>query len=193
MAKLYLALCASLLSLTLYAQIVREQTTPQTIASVVPGYSQVSTTNTVTVSYSPPTAPSQPTPVDEDTTTEGNGVYEYGSVLPVNFTQADGNYTTTSVGKVWTLRISIPNALSIGLTFTQFNLSPTAELYVYNDAKTVVNKGIKKEHFTSSDTVSISSMNGNAVILYVIEPNNFGTFQSTLTMWYSRYLFNGFE
>lgn len=144
MKKFYLALCASLLSFASTAQILRQQTTPQTIASVIPGYSQVSTINTVTVSYSPPTPPSQPTPVDGDTTTEGNGVYEFGSVLPVNFSITDGNFTTTSVGKVWTLRISIPTALNIGVTFTQFNFSTSAEMYVYNDAKTVIDKGIKK-------------------------------------------------
>jgi V8-like Glu-specific endopeptidase len=55
-------------------------------------------------------------------------------------------------------------------------------MYVYNDAKTTLNRSIKKEHFMNSDTVSISSINGNAIILYIIEPNNFGNFQSSISV-----------
>ncbi len=182
MNKILIVLCTMMISFVSKAQIIREQTTPQTIGSQIPGYSQVSSINTITVSYTPPTPLSQPTPIDGDTTTEGNGVYDFGSVIPVSFTLSNGNFTTTSVGKVWTLRISIPNALSIGLTFNQFNLSPSAEMFVYNDAQTVLNKGIKKEHFVNSDTVSISSINGNAIVVYIIEQNNFGNFQSSISV-----------
>ena len=166
------------------AQILREHITPQTIGSQIPGYSQDNTINTVTVSYTPPAPLSQPTSIDGDTTTEGNGVYDFGSIVPVNFTLSNGNFTTTTVGKVWTLRISVPNAVSIGLTFNQFNLSPSAEMYIYNNAQTVLNKGIKKEHFVNSDTVFISSINGNAIVVYLIEPDNFGNFQSSIHSFY---------
>ncbi len=153
MYKILIVLCTMAITFASNAQIIREQTTPQTIGSQIPGYSQISSINTVIVSYTPPTPLPQPTPIDGDTTTEGNGIYDYGSVIPVNFNLSNGNFTTTSAGKVWTLRISVPNALSIGLTFNQFNLSPSAEMYVYNDAQTVLNKSIKKEHFVNSDTV----------------------------------------
>ena len=148
MKRILIGLCATLLFAATNAQIIREQTTPQTIAGQIPGYSQVSSINTVNVSYTPPTLPTPPTPIDGDTTTEGNGMYDYGTVLSTNIILDNGNFTTTSAGKVWTCRISIPNALNIGLTFTQFNLSPSAEMYIFNDARTVLNKKIKKEHFT---------------------------------------------
>lgn len=182
MKKLTIALFAIAITAGSKAQIIREQTTPQTIGSQIPGYSKVTSINTVTVSYTPPTPVSQPTPINGDTTTEGNGVYDFGSIVPVTFSVSNGNITTTSAGKVWTLRISVPNALSIGLTFSQFNLSSSAEMFIYNDGKTVLNKRIKKEHFTNSDTVSISSINGNAVIVYILEPNNFGNFQSMVSI-----------
>lgn len=164
------------------AQIVREQITPLTIASEIPAYSQVSSINTVSVAYTPPIPATEPTPIDGDTTTEGNGMYDFGSILPVSFTLNDGNFTSTTLGKVWTLRITVSNALSVGLTFNQFNLSSSAEMYIYNDTKTVLNKAIKKADFTNTDTVSISSINGNSVIVYIIEPNNFGNFQSTVSI-----------
>lgn len=179
MKQVYLALCAMSFSCAMNAQIIREQTTPQTIANQIPGYSQITNINTVTISFTPPTPLPQPSPVDKDTTTEGNGVYDYGSIIPVTLNVSSGNFTSTSVGKVWTLRISVPNALSIGVTFNQFNLSPSAEMYIYNDAKTILNKSIKKEHFINSDTIPINSINGNAIVIYIIEPNNFGNFQST--------------
>lgn len=171
-----------MLSAALNAQILRQQTSPQAIGSQIPGFSQVSSINTVNISYTPATPISYPTPVDGDTTTENPDIYDYGSILPINYSLSDGNFTTTSLGNIWTLRINIPNALSIGLTFTQFNLSPSAEMYIYNDAQTVLNYQIKKEHFVNSDIVSISSINGNAITIYLIEPGNFGTFQSTLTI-----------
>lgn len=55
-------------------------------------------------------------------------------------------------------------------------------MYIYNDAQTVLNYQIKKENFTNSDTVAVSSINGNAIIIYVIEPGNFGNFQSALSI-----------
>lgn len=117
-----------------------------------------------------------------DTTTEWGGMYDYGSIVPANISIADGNITTTSAGKVWSVRISVPNALNIGLMFTQFNLSSTAEMYIYNDAKTTLDSAIKKQYFTNSDTLYTSSIKGNSIIVYIIEPNNFGTFLSNLTI-----------
>ena len=182
MKKAIFTIAISLCTFYLKGQIITQETSPTTIGNVVPGYSEVTTTNTVTISYTPPAHTDEPTPVDGDTTTEWNGVYEYGSVLPANFSLPAGNYTTTSLGKVWTLKISIPNALNVGLTFTNFNLSPIAEMYIYNEALTVIKPGIKKEHFTVSDTISVMSIKGSAIIVYVIERNNFGAFQSNLVI-----------
>lgn len=118
MKKICLALCAIISSIVLNAQILRQQTSPQTISSEIPGFSEVSSINTVNIAYTPAIPISYPDPVDGDTTTENPDIYDFGSILPVSFSLGDGNITSTSLGKVWTLRISIPNALSIGLTFT---------------------------------------------------------------------------
>lgn len=90
--------------------------------------------------------------------------------------------TATSIGKVWSLRISIPNALNIGLSFNQFNLSPSAEMYVFNDARTVLDSAIKKADFTNSAMVNISSITGSGIIIYIVEKNNFSTFLSTISI-----------
>jgi hypothetical protein len=84
------------------------------------------------------------------------------------------------LGKVWTLRISIPNALNVGLTFNQFSLSSIAEMYVYNDATTTLKGVIKSEHFTVPRPISIAPLKGNAIIIYILERNNFSSFQSNI-------------
>jgi hypothetical protein len=82
------------------AQIVTRYITPDSLAVIIPGYSEINSINTKTINYNPPTPPDPPPPVDEDTTNEGNGVYYYGTPLAVNISMSDGNYTTTSQGKV---------------------------------------------------------------------------------------------
>ena len=71
MKKLIL-LTVILSSLTFFtqAQILRVATTPTTIASEIPGYTQVTTINVKTISYTPSTPATAPTPVDEDSTIE---------------------------------------------------------------------------------------------------------------------------
>lgn len=95
---------------------------------------------------------------------------------------SDGNITSTSVGKVWTLRISVPNAMNIGITFNQFNLSATAEMYIFNEARTVVKGKILKSYFSNTTAVTTSPMTGNSAIVYIVEPNNFGALQSIISI-----------
>ena len=165
-----------------YPQILRIGTSSSGIAAQIPGYSEVSTITTKSYSYTPSVPAPYPTPIDGDSTTEDDRIFDYGNYIPVSLSIADGNLTTTSIGKVWSLRISIPNALSIGLSFNQFNLSPSAEMYVFNDARTVLDSSIKKADFTNSAIVNISSINGNGIIIFIVEKNNFSTFLSTISI-----------
>ncbi|HXR85166.1 MAG TPA: trypsin-like peptidase domain-containing protein [Hanamia sp.] len=164
------------------AQIKRIATSSSTIASQIPGYSEVTTITTKTYSYTPSIPVPPPTPIDDDSTTEDDKVYRYADILPVTISIADGNITSTTLGKVWTLRLSIPNALNIGLSFSQFNLSATAQMYIFNDARTVLDSGIIKSKFSYSTTVGISPFSSNAIIIYIIEPGNSGAFQSSISI-----------
>lgn len=182
MKKILLLICFYTIVVQSKAQILRVATSASTISSQIPGYSQVSAINTKSYSYTPSIPQSKLTPVDEDSTTEDDLLYNYGDNLSVNITTADGNITTTSAGKVWTLRISVPNALNVGFSFNTFNLSPSAEMYVFNEARTVLDSSIKKAHFTNSNRVGIASLKGNSVIIYILEPGNTGAFQSTISI-----------
>jgi hypothetical protein len=182
MKKLFTAVIFLGLSLLSNAQIITQTTSPSTIGTIIPGYSQVASYNTQTINYTPSTPVNPPTPVDEDTTTEDIKVWDYANPLSVNISMANGNVTNTSIGKVWTLRISVPNALNIGITFQQFNLSATAEMYIFNEARTIVKGSIKKSYFSNTTAVTTSPISGNTAIIYIIEPNNFGALQSVITI-----------
>jgi hypothetical protein len=173
-----------------FGQVLKISTTPSIIANQIPGYSQVTAINTKTYSYTPSTPVTPITPIDEDTTTESDQIYVYGDVISATISNSDGNVTSTSIGKVWTVRVSIPNALNIGLIFDQFNLSTNAEMYIFNEDRTVLDSAIKKADFTNSSFVNISSLKGNSIIIYIVELNNFSTFQSVVSV---QKLIAGFE
>lgn len=54
----------SICTVSLKSQVIRVQTTPQGITNQIPGFSQISTINTITISYTPATPISQPSPID---------------------------------------------------------------------------------------------------------------------------------
>lgn len=182
MKKLFLLLCCYAIVFQAQAQILRVATSSSVIPSQIPGYSQVSTISTKTYNYTPSVPQNPPTPIDEDSTTEDDKIYDYADILPVTIATTDGNITSTSMGKVWTLRISIPNALNIGLIFNQFNLSANAEMYIFNESRTVLDSAIKQEHFTNPSSITASSITGSAVIIYIIELNNNGIFLSSISI-----------
>lgn len=114
------------------AQILTQSTSPTTIGTIVPGYSEVTTISTKTFSYSPSTPAATPNPVDDDSTTEDNKLYDYADIIQNTIVMSDGNITNTSAGLVWTVRVSIPNALNIGVSFNPNNFSPSAQMYIFN-------------------------------------------------------------
>lgn len=172
----------SLLSHLANAQIIRVATSPGAIPAQIPGYSEVDSINTKTVSYTPSTPPTPPTPIDDDSTTEVDKVYHYADILPVSISMSDGNITSTTAGKVWTLRISIPNALNIGFVFDEFDLSAAAEMYIFNEDRTALDSMIKMSHFTTSNPPGIVPFKGNSIIIYIVEPGNFSSFESEIAI-----------
>jgi len=165
------------------AQILRVATSAQKINRQIPGYSELKTINTKTFTYSPKVSKAKIlTPIDGDPKTEINKTDHYADILSVAIGVADGKISSSSAGKVWALRISIPNALNIGLVFNSFDLSPTAEMYIFNDQKTIMDSCIKKNNFTVSNTIGISPFGGDNITIYIVEPNNSGDFKSSISI-----------
>jgi hypothetical protein len=55
-------------------------------------------------------------------------------------------------------------------------------MYIFNEARTVLDSAIKKIHFTNLNNIGIASLKGNSIIVYIIEPGNTGAFQSTISI-----------
>lgn len=100
MNKIYCSIILSICFICVKAQIITKATTASAIASQIPGYSQVTTFNTKTIAYTPSTVPTPPIPIDDDSTTEDQKIYRYADNVSTNITMADGNITSTTIGKV---------------------------------------------------------------------------------------------
>ncbi|MGH2643274.1 MAG: trypsin-like peptidase domain-containing protein, partial [Chitinophagaceae bacterium] len=166
---------------TVQGQVVTQSITAADLPNLIPGYSEISTINTKSITYNPTAPPSDPTPIDGDTTTERNDVYDYADPASMLVQMSDGNITNTSKGKVWTIQLNVINAKNIGIQFDQFNLSDSALMFIYNGDKTQLTGPIKKSIFNlSTNKIGIAPLNGYSVIIYIIERNNFSTIQSTI-------------
>ena len=161
-----------------YSQVTKRFTTPQDLPNLIPGYSQVSSINMETLSFSYTLQPPPPDPIDGDTTTEDNGPLKYGEVVPVNFLLANGNFTQTTEGKVWTLSIKVLGSKNIALTFDSVTLDSSAELYLYNESKTILMGPVKAENLSQPDIFTTGECRDSIITVYVIERNNFSSFQS---------------
>lgn len=179
MKKFLILLSSFWLTFSTHAQIIEQETTPTQLPTLIPAFNEVTVINsrTVNINFSTPTQ--DPTPVDGDSTTEGNEALQYANIASVNIAFSAGNITSTSLGKVWTLKIVVPNAKNIGLVLSQVALAANAEMYVYNQSKTRLKGVIKAAYFSSLSQLSIAPTRDSEVFIYILERNNFSTFQST--------------
>ena len=178
-STLLISLCLAL-TVIAKAQYTVTTSSPSFIASRLPGFSQVSVYNTKTIAYTPSITPTPITPVDGDSTHEFDQVNNYGDELTTSISTSDGNVTTTSVGKVWTLRIYVTNALNIGFTFTPLSMPSNAEMYIFNGSQTLLMDSITKAAFKDTSNVSTPPISGDTLIIYIVERGNTGVLKSVI-------------
>ncbi len=163
-------------------QINEREITPVQLSEYIPGFNEVSTINSITVNVVFNVQTNDPSPVDGDSTTEGARALKYADFALTNIGISYGNITSTSLGKVWTLRISVPNAKNVGLDFTQVSLPSNAEMYIYNVSGTRLKGVIKSEFFSTPQTFSISPTKDWGIVIFILERNNFSSFQSSFVV-----------
>lgn len=73
-------------------------------------------------------------------------------------------------GRVWRLRLHSPGALSIMITFGRFQLPPGADLFVYNDDRSVVRGAYTYLNNRLDGLFAIQPTPGDAVTLEYFEP-----------------------
>jgi lysyl endopeptidase len=168
-------------SITMRGQVQVRTTDPSSISSIIPFYSTglVSNTPVVTVPWTrPPVDQGAGAPQNmgldsaydstDDSTYYSNKYFDQGRVIPTNFTFSNGAWQTTSYGNVWTIKISIDNALSTSLRFESMSLSPTASLYIVNGDLNMV-KGPFTAAILPSGVFGTYPMNASSCYIFLLE------------------------
>lgn len=169
MKPILLLICCGSLLLNASSQIARIQTSPSTISSQIPGLSEIKDIKSLRFDL-PSEIPSR----------THSRVPVYAKKIEVNISNKDGSLVKTSRGMVWTLHISIPKAKSVGLIFDQAGLDDSAQMYVYDGAQASMDSSIQKKYFNNTNSIAINPLRGSTLIIYIIEPGNFGDFRSRI-------------
>jgi hypothetical protein len=172
MKKTLLALLAFMIFYCASAQILRIPTSPEVIESKIPGFSEIKQIDTK----------KYPFPSSKLARRDTAGAFETSRMLPVKLTTADGNQTTTALGTVWTLKIQIDEASSLGVIFDLFELAEEALLFTYNEDRNLMDSAISRQNFNYAKVVSINPIPGPSITLHIVEPGNQGPLQSKLSI-----------
>ncbi len=76
------------------------------------------------------------------------------------------------IGKIWRLEIRNETALSLQVTFNEFVVPEGAELFLYNEDRTLISGAFTKRNMRDDLQFVIADFRGNHVILEYFEPDN---------------------
>jgi hypothetical protein len=110
----------------------------------------------------------------EDEARGKSGPYRFGEEIAVTLTpENSGVWSQAENGdRVWRMRVASPGAYSISMIFDQFVMTPGAELYVYNDARTSVYGMYTSLNNNADGSFAFQPLPGQAVTLELVEPAN---------------------
>ena len=110
----------------------------------------------------------------EDEHNDKSGVpFRYAILLPLNenLIRVGKEEIIRDRGKVWRLKLSIPNAFAVAAYFDNFYIPQGGELYIYNEDKSVVIGAFGSHNNQPSATFATELINGNSMILEYFQPN----------------------
>lgn len=73
-------------------------------------------------------------------------------------------------GKIWRLKISCPEALSVQVVFSDFIVPPDARLFLYDESMKSIAGAFTRNNSRNDSTFTIADFSGNHVILEYFEP-----------------------
>ncbi|GHV49341.1 hypothetical protein FACS1894181_08000 [Bacteroidia bacterium] len=77
--------------------------------------------------------------LEEDREVEGLDVpFRFGHDFEVDYTLSNGVWTNQGGKRIWNMRVSSPGAYSLNFIFSELNLVPSAELYIFNPEGSMV-------------------------------------------------------
>lgn len=108
----------------------------------------------------------------EDEARGKSGPFRFGDEIPVTLTPDNaGVWETAANGdQVWRMRIESPGAYTLSLIFDQFELTPGAELYAYNDDRSTVYGMYNHLNNQPNGQFAFQPLPGSALTLELVEP-----------------------
>jgi hypothetical protein len=110
--------------------------------------------------------------LEEDKELEGLDVpFRFGKGFDVDYTLKDGVWTKQGDKRIWSLRFSSSGAYSLNFIFSELNLIPDAELYIFNaDGSMVYGPVTDVQNISKGATFLTDLIAGNEVTIQLIEP-----------------------
>ncbi len=178
----------------IFAQVKYQKVTPTTINTVMPFYSTslLSNAQVITFPFTRPTINRGGVPTNlnidstyddlDDTTYETKPIFDFGRTISTNLTLSNGNWQTSGTAKIWTLKISINNALNTSLKLSAITLSPTANLYILNGDTNMVKGPYTRTVLPTNGIMGTFPMNSNSCYIILQEPSVSNQSQNSLTI-----------
>lgn len=109
---------------------------------------------------------------DETLNQKGNGPYRFGKNFSVNISPDNEGvwYSYPNGDRLWQIAIESPNAYSINLQFSYYNLPPEATLFVYNKSKTMVLGAFTHLNNQDDGLFATDLVKGDQIIVEYFEP-----------------------
>jgi len=108
--------------------------------------------------------------IEEDLKDTSGLPFRFGKSIEVDLDLSSGNWEEVEDGRVWSLEIHSPGALSLNLMFDRFKLADGAELYVYNMQRDMVIGPITNEQNNKKERFATDVLRGETIILELFEP-----------------------
>ena len=113
------------------------------------------------------------TPISDNNEDELVAVpFYFGYDFDVDYTMSDGVWVNDGDKRIWQLEINSTNAYSLNFIFSELNLIPDAELYIYNLDGSMVYGAVTASQNLSGETEQFLTdlVAGDKVIIKLIEP-----------------------
>ena len=103
---------------------------------------------------------------------DDNVPFRFGKGFDTHITLADGEWTNTENGRLWTMAIESKGAYSINFVFNDFYLPEGAELYISNEEGDMLYGPVTSKANTENGHFLTDLIKGDKVSIYLFEPSN---------------------
>lgn len=109
--------------------------------------------------------------LEEDKAVEGMDYpFRFGKSFDVNLGLKDGKWLKTDSMKIWSLKISSPQAYSLNFIFSELYLPKGAQLYIFNEDGSMTYGPVTEKQNQHGKTYLTDIIQGESVIIQISNP-----------------------